>query len=430
MVPTSPTRSLNLLAFCIISLGCSCVDYSSAKQIIDLLKDEQWNVRRRRQQQSSPNLGLLKSEDHIMLATSSDNSHITTLDLNNVNEMTHEASGIATNSNQCRVSFKDSTMALCFYEYPINFGDELGPAVSKKLLENYFDGCTADNLPMYNFGDPYFFPYFDKPPTCLWTVGSTVHFTKSGDHIFGAGLNPNHQPGRIIDESYLYEIVSNLYIHATRGPMTWKAIEESQVATVTDFDMNLLQDQILKNENMLYGDSGFLAVTLFPEFTKIRSMTNLPTQYCIIPHNEDLKEPEVKYFLESLASASDTDNSYQIIIISTNHNWDDELRLLQTECNYVASSSLHGLIASDAMGIPTMWFQLENSTTTHKEGVFKYTDYYSGIGYKDMKPFTMLNASILISPESYFGPIPEQRRKQYCNTMIHSFPYHLFETSI
>lgn len=405
---------MNLLAFCMMLLGCACVDNSSAHQLIDSSKDVQKNVRRREQSFLTP----------IMLATSSDDSH-KMLDLNT-------ASGSTTNKNNlCNITFKDTTMALCYYEQGNqNFGDQLGPVISKKLLTNYFNGCSANNLPMYNLNgaDKY---KFDKCPTCLHTVGSIVHFTNPGDHMFGTGINPNHQKrSRAIDGTVRYEVVSDLHIHATRGPLTWEIIEESEPATVTDFDRVLLKNQILSNDNMVYGDGGFLTVTLFPEFSRIRSIVspNLPIQYCIIPHSNDLKEPEVNELLESLASVSNADNGYKVIIISTHHDWEDQFRLMQTECSYVAASSLHGLIIADSMGIPTLWFQLENSTTTYTEGPFKYNDYYSGIGYNDMKPVTVLNSSILMSSESYFGPIPKQIREKYSNTMIPAFPYHLFET--
>jgi pyruvyltransferase len=43
-------------------------------------------------------------------------------------------------------------------------------------------------------------------------------------------------------------------------------------------------------------------------------------------------------------------------------------------CDYILSSSLHGLILSDAYGIPNKWISISNNLSGRE---FKFKDYYS-----------------------------------------------------
>lgn len=47
-----------------------------------------------------------------------------------------------------------------------------------------------------------------------------------------------------------------------------------------------------------------------------------------------------------------------------------------SQCNFILSSSLHGLIIADSMGIPTGWVESTNVVG----GQYKFNDYYSSLG--------------------------------------------------
>lgn len=54
-------------------------------------------------------------------------------------------------------------------------------------------------------------------------------------------------------------------------------------------------------------------------------------------------------------------------------------------CENIISSSLHGLIASDSYGVPSLWIRLSDNPMGD---FFKFHDYYESIGIKNMEPAT------------------------------------------
>lgn len=61
-------------------------------------------------------------------------------------------------------------------------------------------------------------------------------------------------------------------------------------------------------------------------------------------------------------------------------------------CECILSSSLHGLIASDAYGVPSLWLRLSENPLGD---LFKFQDYYASIGVEDALPHTLDQASDL-----------------------------------
>lgn len=49
-------------------------------------------------------------------------------------------------------------------------------------------------------------------------------------------------------------------------------------------------------------------------------------------------------------------------------------------CSEIFSTSLHGLVAADALGIPNRWVALETSFVDARRNRFKFEDYYSAFG--------------------------------------------------
>lgn len=59
---------------------------------------------------------------------------------------------------------------------------------------------------------------------------------------------------------------------------------------------------------------------------------------------------------------------------------------LVKSCDYIASSSLHGLIVADSYGIPSTWLRFSEKIIG---GDFKFLDYFASVGRKDKTPLYM-----------------------------------------
>ena len=115
----------------------------------------------------------------------------------------------------CSVKFQHTNMSLCYFlPYGANFGDELGPAAVKRLLEYHF-GCTSDDVHVIDMAsaNP---GKLRENRTCLFALGSIFHYTRTGDHVWGTGINPTHQGGH----------PEWLHIHSVRGPETERKMKE------------------------------------------------------------------------------------------------------------------------------------------------------------------------------------------------------------
>lgn len=98
-----------------------------------------------------------------------------------------------------------------------------------------------------------------------------------------------------------------------------------------------------------------------------------------IPHLEDKDNPFLKDFL------SNHKDTTQIDLGKYSH-WQEIIDHI-CQCEIIVSSSLHGLIVSDAYGIPNVWAKFSDKISG---GDFKYQDYFSSVGRKSI-PLLMHN---------------------------------------
>lgn len=293
----------------------------------------------------------------------------------------HEAK---TTDTSCKVEFKDKNMSLChFIPYNGNFGDELGPAAILKLLENKF-GCSTENIPVTNLAKR----RRNAADVCLFSLGSIFHMVKSGDHIWGTGINPSRQ------KKYNLE---NLTFYSVRGP-------KSEA---------LVREKLNVQGHLGLGDPGFLIPFLYPKYQKDASQQpQEPPRICFVPHAQDMNYTDELGLLPS-------EN-----VLSVKNSWQPVVESIQ-KCDYVASSSLHGIIVADAIGIPTLWFQFPSGKTSETEGSFKYDDYFQTVGRMNKTPVG--NFSKVFDLSAYDPIIPETERAEVANRTMSSFPYQLFQ---
>lgn len=166
----------------------------------------------------------------------------------------------------------------------------------------------------------------------LMSIGSVLHFAKTGDTVWGTGRN-----GKVDENQNKF---SNLDVRAVRGPLT------------REF---LLSKNIVVPE--VYGDPGILAPLIYPE--SILCPNGPSEEYLVIPHlNDDMN----KY------------TKYQDKLISPKQMPSAFIRQL-LRAQKIISSSLHGIILAEAYGREAVFLESGSGET-----LFKYEDYYKGTG--------------------------------------------------
>lgn len=213
-----------------------------------------------------------------------------------------------------------------------NFGDELSyyllKEITGKVVVNYYD-----------------IPVFHKTPNILF-IGSLVERLVNSDTIiWGAGC--------IVGGSEELKAIPKK-VHAVRGKLTRQYLLEHNVDCPE-----------------VYGDPALLLPYVFQPTSKKKYKLG------IIPHHSEIHLPWLAEFVKK--------NLVDIHLINlvNYESWKGVIEEI-CECEYILSSSLHGLIIADAYKIPNLWIKLSNKLIG---GDFKFLDYFSGVDRKDTSPF-------------------------------------------
>ena len=114
----------------------------------------------------------------------------------------------------------------------------------------------------------------------------------------------------------------------------------------------------------VYGDPALLLPFIyFPSVKRVKGRVG------IIPHYKDLKNVNVVRLMKEFGDHA------ILIKVQGYRSW-KEIVLQMLSCEYILSSSLHGLILSDAYGIPNQWVSFSELLAG---GEFKFNDYYSSV---------------------------------------------------
>lgn len=218
----------------------------------------------------------------------------------------------------------------CLKKKKKNFGDDLSKFITNQLINH----------------DKYKIIYNEKNKILnLICIGSYIHKAINETYIFGSGLRTYKN----IENEHLY---TNLNVYVTRGPLTKKFLEEKNIKVPE-----------------IYGDPALLLSL----FYKPKIDLNLKDKIGLIPHKTNLK-----YYKKKIKKKIIDKNKFYII--SPLECWENVINKL-CSCKFIISSSLHGLICSDAYNIPNIWldeYKLE-------EGDFKFRDYFESQGRKYIK---------------------------------------------
>lgn len=117
----------------------------------------------------------------------------------------------------------------------------------------------------------------------------------------------------------------------------------------------------------IYGDPALL----FPRYYNPNSKKTY--RLGIIPHFRDKKNKLVERFAQ--------ETSIKIIDVENIHPWHQFIDDI-CSCDYIASSSLHGIIISDAYGIPNIWVEFSGGESKR----FAFQDYYQSVGRSGQVP--------------------------------------------
>jgi pyruvyltransferase len=238
---------------------------------------------------------------------------------------------------------------------------------TKGVLRNS-RGCVSaywwTGLP--NFGDiitPYILeeskvtPIFHTVPqaklACIGSILEHLHSAGFQGTIFGTGFS---RADSQVD-------ISHCQIRATRGHLTRKRL-------------NL-------PESLPVGDPGLLLRLLFKERQQKQYVLGL------VPHFNDAAEPQL------LEICKREPEKIKLIDVTAIRNGLVPILKQIDQCEYVISSSLHGLVVAEAFDIPTGWAVLTGETgTAGYHGTYKYDDYYSVFGI-DREPITLTGEETL-----------------------------------
>lgn len=227
-----------------------------------------------------------------------------------------------------------------------NFGDALNPLLLERLSGQSVQWSGSATTPT------------------LVAIGSVVQSAKPGWHVWGGGLIAENAP-----------VASGLTIYAVRGPRTrTKLAAQGYPADVP------------------LGDPASLLPMLFP------APAEATYDWGIIPHYIDYPHLCMLSLGRSLRTRFAGRST--VCLINPLSSPADCIRRLKA-CRRVASSSLHGLIAADAFGIPNVWFATVRNpiktlclnTTTFVHDEFKYYDYFDAVGRMAAGP-TLISARI------------------------------------
>jgi pyruvyltransferase len=207
----------------------------------------------------------------------------------------------------------------------------------------------------------------------LFTIGSVLHYARSGDCVWGSGVN-----GKIPAAAHRFR---HLDVRAVRGPLTRDFLLARGIACPP-----------------VFGDPALLAPMFFPADSLCQERGAL--DFVVVPHLND--PPGLwRAFGDRMCSPRQQPLAF--------------LRQL-LRARRVVSASLHGLVLAEAYGLPAVRVDLGGS-----EPPFKYEDYYQGTGRAAHSLALSVDQALEMDPQSPPANLPTVARR-----LLEAFPYDLW----
>ena len=206
----------------------------------------------------------------------------------------------------------------------------------------------------------------------LFAIGSIMRAVRKNAHHDGPKC---HVWGTGMIDPMARDFVDKVHIGSVRGPLT---------AT------------ILRQDGVPHGDAGLLTA----EALGISGDRPKRYKYGVVPHWTHTDNGEVNALLEALPNAT---------MIDTRSNDVHAATEALAECEIILSSSLHGLICADSLGVPNLWMDSGNLGNTSR---FKFFDYALSVGRPMTRPLEIkdiLHGHIPECDVGYFANLPKMK---------------------
>lgn len=196
-------------------------------------------------------------------------------------------------------------------------------------------------------------PWYKWNKTNFVTIGSIIHHSTKDSIVWGSGIIDKQQP------------IAKADFRAVRGPQTRKFL------LGLDYECP-----------KVYGDPALLLPKFYnPEIEKKYKLG-------VIPHYHDF-----------LIAKELFNNDPDILVVDLMTLDVEEVTRQIMSCKKTISSSLHGIIVSQAYNIPSVWVKFSNKL--FGDGV-KYLDYFESIAIKPYDPI-FLTSERKVDPYTLFG---------------------------
>lgn len=228
--------------------------------------------------------------------------------------------------------FKYNSLHMYWFKEKHNFGDFINIYIVSKLADKNIQWVH----PKYSLKENYL------------CIGSIFNVASSNTIVWGSGL--------ITDK--IKKIKKPKRIYAVRGPKTRRVLKAHSIDCPE-----------------VYGDPALL----LPKFYNPK----IEKKY---------KIGVILHYVDKTMIYYDLFNKDDIKIIDIQQS--DPLKFIDEllECELIISSSLHGLIVSDAYGVPSIWVKLSNNIIGNN---FKFYDYFESVKRLNEKPIEITSSSCI-----------------------------------
>jgi pyruvyltransferase len=221
----------------------------------------------------------------------------------------------------------EALLSIRYFQRVRNVGDQIAPLIVERLA-----GCAVRSISAP--GEPH-----------LLSIGSVYSGANRQSVVWGTGL---------MGPEFEVPVIEPRRIVALRGRLTLEALHARGA----------------RSAEVALGDPGILAARLCTAGQPV-----VAGRLGLVPHYFDWRHPAVQALLADP----------RVYLLDVHQPPHEFLRAMQG-CQWVASSSLHGLIFADALGIPSVWLDIGGKLGG---GHFKFLDYYSTTDLADPRPLQL-----------------------------------------